>query len=336
MKVRDIGEFGLIDLIMDNTILDDANVVTGIGDDTAVLRYSSAGNYLLTTTDMMVEGTHFIISPENGKKIGYRAMAANVSDIAAMGGVPTHAVISLGVSPELEVSFIQDIYDGLKACSRVYGINIVGGDTVSTPQTILSVTLLGEVEPDKCLLRSGARPGDAVLVTGSLGDSRAGIDVHLKKPDLDPAVEEYLINRHFYPTPRVNEVRAALCGGTISAADDISDGLASEIHEVASASGVGAVIWYDALPVSGPLLQLSRLTGVDVADYCLFGGEDFEILFTSPPGDVERIAFAVKNATNTNVTVVGKILPENEGISLLRGNELIKLEKKGFDHFARE
>jgi len=333
MKVSDIGEFGLIDLIKDDTIYNSSDVIVGIGDDTAVLKHPS-GKLLLATTDMMIENVHFIVEPNNGEKIGYRAMAANVSDIASMGGFPTHAMISIGVRPEMEASYIEQIYNGLKKCSKLYEVNIVGGDTVSSPQNIvINVALMGLVDPDKYLLRSGARPGDLILVTGYLGDSRAGLELITNKIKVSEEAEEYLLGRHYYPTPRVKEIRAAVEAGPVNSADDISDGLGNEIHEIASASEVGAVIWFDALPISDAVKEVAKITKKDLLDYILFGGEDFEIVMTAAPQKAELIARAIKNETGTEATIIGKIVDKSQGITLFRNNEYQKLDKKGYVHF---
>ena len=198
MRVWQVGDFGLVDIIKNDTVIDPSMVVTGIGDDAALLKHPD-GKMLVATTDMMIENVHFIISGNNGREIGYRVMAANVSDIASMGGRPTQALVSLGVNPELEVSFIEEVYEGMKACSQAYGVNIVGGDTVSSPDNlVLNVALLGWTDPDKYLLRSGAKPGDLVLVTNVLGDSRAGLDLVLGKCTLSREDEQYLLGRYYF------------------------------------------------------------------------------------------------------------------------------------------
>ena len=335
MKVRQVGEFGLIDIIKDNTLVDPSSVVAGIGDDTAVLKHPS-GKLLLATTDMMIENIHFIISGDNGRQIGYRVMAANVSDIASMGGRPTHAIISIGVHPDMEVSFVESVYEGMNACSRDYGVNIVGGDTVTSPDNlVLNVALLGLVDPDKYLPRSGARPGDLVMVTNVLGDSRAGLDIVLGRCSISQEGEKYLLDRHYYSNPRVEEMAAGTACGGITAADDISDGLGSEIHEIADASGVGAILKFEDLPVSDYTREVAEKTNTDLIEYCLFGGEDFEVVITVDPRKADALAEAVESATGTKLTVVGEIVDKSEGVKLLRNNSLHVLPKKGYSHFKK-
>lgn len=333
MKVRDVGEFGLIDIIKSNTIFDPSMVVAGIGDDTAVLK-NHPNKLILATADMMIENVHFLVKDDNGHQVGYRVMAANVSDIASMGGKPTHAMISIGVNPDMDVAYIESVYEGMKACARAYGANIVGGDTVTSPDNlVLNVSLLGAVDEDKYLLRSTAKPGDVILVTNVLGDSRAGLDLVLENCSISPEGEEYLLGRHYYSTPRVKEMAAGIAAGGITSADDISDGLGSEIHEIASASKVGAILWFDALPVSDYTREVAEKTGNDLTVYSLFGGEDFEVVLTASPDKAEAIAKSVETATGTKVTVIGEIVDRFQGVQLLRDNKLIELEKKGYSHF---
>lgn len=334
MKVWQVGEFGLIDKIKNDTVIDSSMVVAGIGDDAALLKHPE-GKLLIATADMMIENVHFIVSGDNGREIGYRVMAANVSDIASMGGEPSHALISLGVNPQMEVSFVESIYEGMKACANAYGVNIVGGDTVSSPDNlVLNVSLLGWVDPDSYLLRSNAKPGDMVLVTGALGDSRAGLDLVLKNCTMSEKDTQYLLGRHYYSTPRVKEMQAGIQAGGITSADDISDGLGSEIHEITDASSVGAVIWFDALPVSDQTMEAAAKTKTDLAEYCLFGGEDFEIVMTVRPDRAEDLINTIEGATGTKVTAVGEIVERSQGVKLLRDNKLQELKKKGYSHFS--
>lgn len=333
MKVWQVGEFGLIDIIKHDTVIDPSMVVAGIGDDTAVLKHPE-GKLLLVTTDMMIENVHFIVTGNNGRQVGYRVMAANVSDIASMGGRPTQAVISIGVYPEMEVSFIESVYEGMKACCKAYGVNIVGGDTVSSPDNlVLNVALLGSVDPGSHLLRSGAKPGDLVMVTNFLGDSRAGLDLVLERCQISKEGTHYLLDRHYYSSPRVEEMAAGVSFGGITAADDISDGLGSEIHEIADASAVGAVIWFDALPISSYTHEVAQKTGTDLAEYCLFGGEDFEMVLTAQPEKAEGLSQAVEAATGTKLSVVGEIVERAQGVNLLRDGTTQQLPKRGYSHF---
>ncbi|NLJ99933.1 MAG: thiamine-phosphate kinase [Clostridia bacterium] len=335
-QVKKLGEFGLIDLIKNNLLIDPRNVVAGIGDDAAVLRQPT-GELLLATTDMMIEEVHFKIDRNNGSKVGFRVMAANVSDIAAMGGKPTHALVSIGVRWDTPVSYIEDIYKGMRKCSIKYGINIVGGDTVFSPNNlVINIMLLGTVKKDKYLLRSKACPGDSIIVTGYLGDSSAGIDMLLNKYEIPKDFHSYLVDRHYYPTPRIWEVAAAQGAGKVTAANDISDGLGSELHEIASASGVGALIWFDSLPISEEVREVSKVSGKDTDWYALFGGEDFEVVMTVKPEDTEAVVSAVEKETGTKASVVGVIKEKSQGVQIIKEGLTIDLDKKGYDHFSKQ
>ncbi len=248
MNISTIGEFGLIEKIRKYAPAG-AGVMKGIGDDTAVLKYTK-DKYQLFTTDMLVEGVHFTRAM-GARNIGHKALACSISDIAAMGGVPTHAVVSLGVAPKVPVRFVEDLYKGVGLLAKRFGVSIVGGDTVRSRKTIINVALLGEVEK-KCLVtRDGARAGDWVFVTGPLGRS-------LKT------------GKHLTFTPRVQEARFLVKQFKPSAMMDISDGLAGDLNYILKASNKGVRLWEDAVP---------RTKGATLAQ-ALSDGEDFELLFT--------------------------------------------------------
>lgn len=248
MNVSDLGEFGLIAKIRRYAPVT-SSVVKGIGDDTAVLRHTK-DKYLLFTTDMLVEGTHFT-RRMGGAAIGHKALACSISDIAAMGGVPTHAVVSLGVAPKMPVRFVEDIYKGMGALAKRFGVSIVGGDTVRSNKIVINVALLGEVEKKYLVTRGGAKPGDWIFVTGTLGRSLA-------------------TGKHLNFTPRLKEARFLVKNFKPSAMMDISDGLAGDLNHILKASRVGALLWEEAVPrTKGTTLQQA-----------LTDGEDFELLFT--------------------------------------------------------
>src|SRR3989338_1104945 len=248
MNVSDLGEFGLIEKIRKYAPMT-AGVVKGIGDDTAVLRHTR-DKYLLFTTDMLVEGTHFK-RRMGGAGIGHKALACSISDIAAMGGVPTHAVVSLGVGPKMPLRFVKDVYKAMGALAKRFGISIVGGDTVRSDQVVINVALLGEVEKKHLVTRSGAKPGDWIFVTGTLGRSLA-------------------TGKHLNFTPRLKEAQFLVRNFKPSAMIDVSDGLAGDLNHILKASRVGARLWEEAIPrTKGATLQQA-----------LTDGEDFELLFT--------------------------------------------------------
>jgi len=337
MKLSELGEFGLIERLSKLVPTRGPGVIVGIGDDTAVLE-TRAGTQLLATCDMLVEGEHFLLDRLTPFQLGWKALAVNVSDIAAMAGLPRFALISLGIPPDLPVEFLDELYRGLAALAANYGVVLVGGDTVRSRRgLVIDITVLGEVDRGRAVLRSGSRVGDLILVTGQLGDSAGGLEVLLRLPVKEKShspEETALIKAHLEPHPRVQEARAAVAAGTVRAMDDISDGLAREIREITGASGVGANLWLDQIPLSPALQNLAETWGRSPLDFALYGGEDYELIFTVPAEQAPAVARAVEDATGTRTSVIGEIVPPEEGIQLIYpGGERVPLTKSGWDHF---
>lgn len=334
MRVRDIGEFGLIERIAQSLPPPGEGVIVGIGDDVAVLQ--SGGPYLLATCDIQVEGVHFLKEKITPHQLGRKVVAINVSDIAAMGGRPRYILISLVLPKETEVAWVDGLYEGMRAeCAR-WGAEIVGGNMAHSPGGIVvDLFLLGEVEPECLLRRSGARVGDRVLVTGTLGDSAAGLALLLQPETVCPDVHrEFLLNRHLSPQPRLREGQAIGRSGLATAAIDLSDGLSSDIGHICEMSHVGVRIWADALPISDAARAIAEAVGADPLEWALFGGEDYELLFTAPPDRADILAWRVQEETGTPVTVIGEITPPEDGLSLLRADGTrLPLRKGGWDHF---
>jgi thiamine-monophosphate kinase len=326
MHLRELGEFGLIDRIKDGALANPDGVIVGIGDDAAVYR-PEAGLYQLLTTDMLVESVHFLLDKTTPWQLGYKAIAVNLSDIAAMGGRPRHAVVSVGLPERLPVEFVIDLYAGMKEICREYAVNIVGGDTVSSPSgLVINVAVTGEVSPAGLLTRSGSNPGDLVVVTGTLGDSACGLDL-LQTPGWEEHEFAWpLVTAHLTPRPEV-DTGLRLAGWGASSADDISDGLASEAHELAKAGGVGIRIYADRIPLSPQLLKASALLKRRPIDYALYGGEDFELVFTIPADKFARIAF------KGGLTVVGEVTAREDGVMLVARGAATPLEPRGYNHF---
>jgi thiamine-monophosphate kinase len=327
MHLKEVGEFGLIDLIKDDTIVDPASVVMGIGDDAAVYR-PGPGMLELLTTDMLVENVHFRTSTTSPWQLGYKAVAVNLSDIAAMGGQPRQAVVSLGLPPGVAVEYVIDLYKGMKEICREFGVNIVGGDTVSSPHgLVVNVAVVGEVAPAGLLRRSGARPGDVVAVTGTLGDSAAGLDL---LATADWQLYDYawpLVTAHLTPRPRL-DIGRQLAGWGASAADDISDGLASEANEIARASQVGVRLFADKVPISPAARQAAVAAGRRPLDYALFGGEDFQLVFT-----LSKEAWAGIPGGAGRLTAVGEVTDRAGEVVLVDAGRSSRLDPKGYNHF---
>ena len=270
-----------------------SQVVAGMGDDAAVLQLN-AKCYQLLTTDMLVEGVHFRreMIP---KLIGRKALACNISDIAAMGGLPTNAVISIGIPKGIPAKFVQDLYAGMSALAKQFGVSLVGGDTVRADRIVINVALLGEVEKRSCVFRGGAKPGDGIFVTGPLGGSLAS-------------------GRHLTFMPRVAEARWLVRHIKPSAMMDISDGLAGDIRHILNASSVGAVLEAGSIPIH---------KGVTLAQ-ALSDGEDFELLFTVPQARAGKCPFPM----------IGRVTRDRDRLLLQdRAGKQRRLQARGFTHF---
>jgi thiamine-monophosphate kinase len=327
--LKDIGEFGLIDLIKEDTINDNATVIQGIGDDAAVL-LPTIRHLQLLSTDMLVESVHFDLATITPWQLGYKAMAVNLSDIAAMGGVPRHIVISLALPKSAGSDFVANLYQGMKEICREFKVNIVGGDTVSSPQGIvINVAVVGEVEPGCLVKRSGASPGDIVAVTGFLGNSAGGLAL-LQRGDWEEQHFAWpLVTSHLTPRPQV-QAGQALARLGVSSMNDISDGLSSEANELASASKVGIRLYKQAIPLSDDLVKAAVWLKTSAVDYALYGGEDYQLIFTISPEKFDKIYEA---DLGISIAAIGEVIKE-PGVVLrdADGNEE-KLEPKGYNHF---
>ncbi|VBB05821.1 thiamine-monophosphate kinase [Lucifera butyrica] len=330
LDLKQLGEFGLIQLISENTIQDPGSVVAGIGDDAAVL-LPAPGKLQLLTADMLVENVHFTLATTSAWQLGYKSMAVNLSDIAAMGGIPKHAVVSIALPRETETEFVVAFYQGMKEICREFAVNIVGGDTVSSPQgLIINVTVSGEVEPANLIRRSGAQVGDLVAVTGALGSSGAGLDLLLRGDWEKHKFAWPLITAHLTPRPQVRTGRLLAMHG-VTSMDDISDGLASEANEIADASKVGMRLTAGKIPVLPEIGQAGELLQKDYLDYALYGGEDYELIFTINPDKYGKLA---AEDLGVRLTVIGEVVTAAQGVTLLKedGRSMI-LEPKGYNHF---
>ena len=303
MRIKDLGEIRLIKRLAKKFRLD-SSVVKGSGDDTAVLRWTN-DRYLLFTCDMVIEDVHFNLKRTTPFQIGWKALGRNISDIAAMGGVPRHAVVSLGISPALNVSAAEGICNGLKSIADKFGVNIVGGDMANSKKIIIDVSLIGEVEKKKLALRSGAKKGDIILVTGSLGGSIKG--------------------KHLNFMPRVNEVRSILKNFKINSMIDISDGLALDLSRILCASNKGACIYESVIPVSKYAKRVED---------ALYDGEDYELLFTMSAKETKRFFKTGFSRMTSPVTIIGEVLDKKQGYKMItKKGEKKDLKTKGYLHF---
>jgi len=300
--LRALGEVGLIARLR-RRLHRPASVHVGIGDDAAVLRAPGGGHQWLFASDMMVEGVHFRRQDVPPQWIGWKALACNVSDIAAMGGLPHWAVVSLGLPPSTPVSFVDGVYAGLERCARRFDLAIVGGDTVRAPQVVVDVAILGMVKRGRLVLRSGARVGDSVFVTGRLGGSLSS-------------------GRHARFIPRLREAQALIRRVRVHAMMDLSDGLASDLWQLSRASRV--VLRVEATRV--PIARAAR-----TLHHALMDGEDFELLFAVGARDAARVP---RRLGSCPVTRIGRVVRRGIGVELEQpGGRVRRLVPRGFRHF---
>jgi thiamine-monophosphate kinase len=325
MKIKDIGgEFALIDQLAQIAPIEHADLIIGVGDDAAVIRTApEPAPYLLVTTDILAEGSHFRTEWSSAKQIGIKAAECNLSDIAAMGGNPTWMFVSLVLTRTIEVEWVRNLYAGIADSCRHHGVSVAGGDTTHGTVNTINITLLGRVSPGDLCLRSHARPGDLLMVTGSLGASAAALALLLK--DIKPS--QYLLEKHVAPTCRldVSPIIAPLANAMI----DISDGLGSEVHHICRQSKTGACIDARSVPVHDDVKAAAVALGIDPLDLALSGGEDFELLFSISPENLKILA-----RTGIIYHQVGRVEEMSDGIVMLRSdNGRIPLPG-GYDHFG--
>lgn len=303
-----LGEFGLIEEIRKLVFTDSKTVLLGIGDDAAVLK-PSGKKRLLFTTDMLIEDEHFRLKEATPFEIGWKALAVNLSDIAAMAGAPTHAVISMGLPKKLRFGFVRELYRGMETLARRFKVNLVGGDTNRSEKLVLSVALLGEADAKDYVTRSGAEPGDVIFVSGFLGGS-------------------YASKKHLHFMPRIEEARFLTRHFKIHAMIDLSDGLSSDICRIAEASRVGAFLAKGSIPLS----KFARDVNAAMND-----GEDFELLFTLSPKEAARLTLYPFGKKGTSFHPIGRIVEKKYGVRLVdKSGKSAPLAGKGFDHFLRK
>jgi len=318
------GEFALIERIKKLISIMGSEVVVGIGDDAAVIKTKSPNEYLLVTTDTLVVGQHFHTEWSSARKIGIKCAECNVSDIAAMGGKPTFLFVSLALPWETQVEWVEELYHGLAEVCERYGVSILGGDTTQGPAEIISITLLGKVDSANLCLRNHAQQGDLLVVTGSLGASAAGL--HLQKSNLQ--VSPYLQKRHLTPHCRL-EV-AQKIAPFVNAMIDISDGLASEVNHICKKSKTGALIYASKIPLHDFVISAGEKLRLNPLDFALYGGEDFELLFSIRPEKLTKL-----DNMGIQYHVVGKVTDPNDGRYLITmAGEKVELGTS-FHHFKK-
>ena len=315
MKVKDIGEFGLIDRISKKS--KDKNVLVGIGDDAAV--YKTKKGLEVVTTDTLVEGDHFRREWFSAKQIGKKALEINVSDIASMGGIPKYALVSLAIPSSLDVDFVEELYKGMWNVCDKYEIEIIGGNMTHCETIVISISLIGEVEEKNLCLRSGAKPGDLIFVSGHLGNGRAGLRLFQEN------VEGFNKIRKNYLEPKAQLDFSKKTAPFVNSMIDVSDGLASEIGHICDKSKCGAIIYKDKIPINEDVRTLANKLNEDEYDYALFGGEDFELVYSVSKNNIKKI----------NGFLIGEITKGKKVKLKTEGKEKI-ITDKGYDHFSND
>ena len=333
MRISELGEFGLIALVQRWTQAADSpthsqfQLTVDNGDDAASVTFRRSPVTELYTTDTMVDGIHFTGATTPWRDLGWKAVASNISDVAAMGGQPGVALITLGLPPDTEVSAIEELYAGMTEICRSFGARIVGGDMVRSPVAFITVALTG-IAAGEPMLRAAAKPGHQVGLTGPVGGSAAGLRAMLDPPAQNRNAVKTLINRHRRPRPHVAEGRILTAAG-IRSAMDVSDGLADDLGKLCAASRVSATLWAERLPVE-PALQ--EVFPSDWLDLALYGGEDYVLLFTAPP----QIMAEAMGELPPGAAIIGEITDGRPGeVAVLDADGSPRLRGgAGWDHFT--
>lgn len=311
-------------------------VVVAVGDDAAVVE--PGRHHGVLTADMLVEGVHFELGATSPHDLGFKAVSVNVSDVAAMGGSPRYGLVCLGLSGRIEAAWVMELYGGMRGAADEYGMALVGGDTSRADRAVVSVTVYGEVAEGRAVTRAGARPGDALVVTGSLGGSAGGLRVardaaRHRTEALSTDWGRSLLAVHERPRARVGEGQALAAAGA-HAMIDVSDGLAIDLGRLCEESGVGARVRLPDIPLAAGLVDLAAGTDVDPLDLALHGGEDYELLTALPSDAVEGARRTLVERFGTRLTEIGTVV-EGAGLVAVRGDLEEPLEPRGWDHFAR-
>jgi thiamine-monophosphate kinase len=335
--IRGLGELGTIARIRGAVGASTAvGVRTGIGDDAAVLALAP-GTLLVATTDLVLEGVHFRRAWSSSYDVGWKSMAVNLSDIAAMGGTPRWALIAVALPASTAVEELDALYSGLRDAAAPADVVIVGGDTSASPDGwMINVTLLGE-HPGAPKLRSAARIHDAVVVTGTLGRSAAGLALlqtgEMTHPGLSARASLELTGAHLRPSARLAEGRWLGGQPGVHAMMDMSDGLATDLGHICRESGVGARIMLDALPVASATREAASALGKDPLEWATRGGEDYELLFTCEPGGVDSLAEGLRRIGGAAITVIGRIERAEAAVTFVDARGTPVMLGSGYQHF---
>ncbi len=332
MGLNRIGEFGFIRRMTRGGLVRPDGVLKAVGDDAAVFQ-SDPDRVSLVTTDLLVERIHFLRHHISGRDLGHKALAVNLSDIAAMGGVPREAFISIGIPDDCPLDYLDAFYEGMKALADRYKVNLLGGDTTgSRADLIVNIAVIGLADPWQIRYRDTARPGDRVCVTGNLGDSRAGLHLLLKELPVETDEFKGLLSAHLRPEPAIHEGLFLADAEGVHALIDVSDGLSSDLMHILEQSEVGGRIEAEKLPVSPDLRLFCRRFGFDPVDWALAGGEDYVLLCTLAPDRAPTIIEDFSARFGRPLCDIGEITATGKPI-LIRDGSPANLHRSGWNHF---
>ncbi len=335
--VNTLGEFGLIDHLTKEARRENPSTLKGVGDDAAVI--DNGAHLTVVSTDMLVEGIHFDLMYTPLKHLGYKSVVVNLSDIYAMNATPKQVTVSMALSNRFSVEALEELYAGIHAACERYGVDLVGGDTTSSPKGLyLSITAIGQVKKEKVVYRNTARVGDLVCITGNLGAAYLGLQllererqVYLADPNMKPDLEnqDFLVGRLLKPEARQDIIDMFAKNKLVpTSMIDISDGLASELYHICQQSGVGAFIEESGVPIHPDAQQMAIKFKLDPITCALSGGEDYELLFTIRPNDVEKIRYL------PDIYIAGEIVKASDGIKLhTTGGNIHDITAQGWKHF---
>jgi thiamine-monophosphate kinase len=340
VELKEIGEFGLINWIRGKMPPRDPSIIAGIGDDAAVVK-PPKDSICLVTTDILIEDIHFRLDFTDGLRLGEKTLSINISDIAAMGGIPQYFLLSMGFPPHIPFGWLEELFHGIHQVAERFGLSLIGGDTSRAQKLTINVTLIGRAKAGEVVYRNGARAGDQIMVTGTLGNAALGLRV-LKSRKGDPGIATHkhgelaeLIEKHLSPTPRITEGRLIAENHLANAMIDISDGLIADLGHILEESRVGAKIWISRIPLSEAFRRAAPRYTPNGIDLAISGGEDYELLLTATRKKAEKL-MALFRKSGLQITPIGEIVDSRHGLKLYRedGREY-RLRRKGYDHFKK-
>lgn len=336
--VNQLGEFGLINHLTKGTKLKHASSIKGIGDDAAVIDHGNLQT--VVSTDMLVEGIHFDLMYTPLKHLGYKSVVVNVSDIYAMNALPKQITLSIALSNRFSVEALEEFYAGVKEACRVYNVDLIGGDTTSSPKGLyISITAIGQAESEKIVYRNTAKVGDIICVTGDLGAAYLGLQLLEREKQLylsDPNVktdlegQNYLVGRQLKPEARKDVIERFDKNDLVpTSMIDVSDGLASELFHICTQSKVGAFIEEKGVPIHDDTQLMAIKFKLDPITCALSGGEDYELLFTINPADIDKVKFL------PDLYIIGDIVDQKDGVKLHTiGGNIHPIKAQGWQHFG--